>query len=54
MPEPSPLRFPESDGRTVLLLANQGDAPKTVSVEGLPGKARTFTLPSGSLNTILL
>ena len=41
------------DGRTVLLLANKEDAPKTVSVE-LAGRVRTYELPAGSVNTIVL
>ena len=48
------LGFLTPDGRTVLLLANQSDAPKTVSVDGLPGHPRTVTLPAGSLNTLVL
>ena len=48
------LAFQNPDGRTVLILANQTDAPQTVSIDGLSSRARTFTLPSGSLNTILL
>ena len=42
-----------SNGRTVLLLANKEDAPKTVSVE-LAGRVWTFELPAGSVNTIVL
>ena len=48
------LGFLNPDGRTVLLLANQSDAPKNVSVDGLPGHPRTVTLPAGSLNTLVL
>jgi glucosylceramidase len=48
------LGFLNPDGRIVLLLANQGDAPKTVSIDGLPGRARTLTLPAGSINTLVL
>ena len=48
------LGFQNPDGRTVFLLANQGDAPKTVSIEGLPGRPRTVTLPAGSINTLVL
>ena len=48
------LGFLNPDGSTVLLLANQSDAPKTVSVEGLPGRPRTLTLPAGSINTLVL
>ena len=48
------LGFLNPDGRTVLLLANQNDAPQTVSVEGLPGRPRTVTLPAGSINTLVL
>ena len=48
------LGFLNPDGRTVLLLANQSDTPKTVSVEGLPGRPRVVTLPAGSINTLLL
>ena len=48
------LGFLNPDGRTVLLLANQSDAPKNVSVDGLPGHPRTVTLPAGSLNTMVL
>ena len=42
------------DGSTVLLLANQSDAPKTVSVEGFSGRPRVVTLPAGSINTLVL
>jgi O-Glycosyl hydrolase len=48
------LGFLNHDGRIVLLLANQGDAPKTVSIDGLQGRARTLTLPAGSINTLVL
>ena len=48
------LGFLNPDGSTVLLLANQSDAPKTVSVEGLPGRSRVVTLPAGSINTLVL
>ncbi len=48
------LGFLNPDGRIVLLLANQSDAPKTVSIDGLPGHARTLTLPAGSINTLVL
>ena len=48
------LGFLNPDGRTVLLLANQGAAPKTVSLEGLPGHPRAVTLPAGSINTLVL
>ena len=48
------LGFLNPDGRTVLLLANQGDAPKTVSLEGLPGRPRAVTLPAGSINTLVI
>ena len=48
------LGFLNPDGRTVLLLANQSDAPKTVSLEGLPGHPRLVTLPAGSINTLVL
>ena len=48
------LGFLNPDGSTVLLLANQSDAPKTVSVEGLPGRSCTLTLPAGSINTLVL
>ena len=60
-----PLGFLNPDGRTVLLLANQSDTPKTVSVEGLPGRLglsghlgrldrpRVVTLPAGSINTLV-
>ena len=48
------LGFLNPDGRTVLLLANQSDAPQAVSVEGLPGRPRTVTLPAGSLNTLVI
>jgi hypothetical protein len=48
------LGFLNPDGRIVLLLANQGDAPKTVSIDGLQGRARTLTLPAGSINTLVL
>ena len=48
------LGFQNPDGHTVLLLANQGDAPKTVSIEGLPGRPCTFTLPARSINTLVL
>ncbi|MDO4999319.1 MAG: glycoside hydrolase family 30 beta sandwich domain-containing protein [Bacteroidales bacterium] len=47
------LGFLNPDGRTVLLLANKEDASKTVSVE-LAGRVRTFELPAGSVNTIVL
>ena len=47
------LGFVNPDGRIVILLANQGDVPKTVSVEGLPGRSRTLTLPAGSINTLV-
>ena len=63
------LGFLNPDGRTVLLLANQGDAPKTVSIDGLPGRPGFpglpsrrgrlgrplfVTLPAGSLNTLVI
>jgi glucosylceramidase len=48
------LGFQNPDGRIVLLLANQSDAPQAVSVEGLPGRPRTVTLPAGSLNTLVI
>ena len=48
------LGFLNPDGRTVLLLANQSDAPKTVSLEGLPGRPRVLTLPASSINTLVL
>ena len=32
------LGFLNPDGRTVLLLANQSDAPKSVSIDGLPSR----------------
>ena len=48
------LGFLNPDGRIVLLLANQSDAPQTVSVEGLPGRPRAVTLPAGSINTLVL
>ena len=48
------LGFLNPDGSTVLLLANQSDAPQTVSVEGFPGRPRTLTLPAGSINTLVL
>ncbi len=47
------LGFLNPDGRTVLLLANKDAAPKTVSVE-LSGRVRTFELPAGSVNTLVL
>ena len=47
------LGFVNPDGRIVILLANQGDVPKTVSVEGLPGRSRALTLPAGSINTLV-
>ena len=50
---PDVLGFQNPDGRTVLVLANQADAPKTLSIEGLPGQTCTVTLPAGSLNTLL-
>ena len=48
------LGFLNPDGRTVLLLANQSDAPQAVSIEGLPGHPRVVTLPAGSINTLVL
>jgi glucosylceramidase len=45
------LAFLNPDGRIVLILANQEDAPKPVSIDGVN---QTFTLPANSLNTILL
>jgi glucosylceramidase len=48
------LGFLNPDGHTVLLLANQSDSPKTVSVAGLPGRPRVVTLPAGSINTLVL
>ena len=48
------LGFLNPDGHAVLLLANQSDTPKTVSIEGLPGRPRVVTLPAGSINTLVL
>ena len=48
------LGFLNPDGSTVLLLANQSDAPKTVSLEGFSGRPRVVTLPAGSINTLVL
>ena len=43
------LAFLNPDGRIVLILSNQENAPTTVSIDKHP-----FTLPANSLNTILL
>jgi glucosylceramidase len=45
------LAFLNPDGRIVLLLANQNDAPKPVSIDGVK---QPFLLPANSINTILL
>ena len=45
------LAFLNPDGYIVLILANQENASKTVSIDGVK---QTFTLPANSLNTILL
>jgi glucosylceramidase len=48
------LGFLNPDGQVVLVLANKGEAPKTVSVSGLKSAPKSFTLPAQSINTILL
>ena len=63
------LGFLNPDGRTVLLLANQSDAPQSVSIDGLPGRRGfpgfpnrrgrlnrplSVTLPAGSLNSLVI
>ena len=45
------MGFLNPDGKVVLVLANKGDAPKTVEVSPA---SRTFTLPAQSINTIVL
>jgi len=47
------LAFLNPDGKAVVLLANQDDVPKPVSIE-IGGKVRNFTLPAASLSTIVL
>ena len=45
------LAFLNPDGSIVVIVANQKNAPTTVSIDGIK---QTFTLPANSLNTILL
>ena len=47
------LAFVNPDGQVVVLLANQTDAPASVTVQ-LSGKNRTLELPANSLNTITI
>ena len=47
------LAFVNPDGSTVVMAANQTEEVKAVSVV-VDGKTRTFELPAGSLNTIVL
>lgn len=47
------LAFVNPDGSTVVMAANQTEEAKAVSVV-VNGKTRTFELPAGSLNTIVL
>ena len=48
------LGFLNPDGHIVLVLANKDEALKTVSVQGLKGAHKPFTLPAQSISTIVL